>query len=45
MSQHIGEIADNMWEWEGRIADELGLTQPEIAEIKMKYDRELNLQM
>ena len=45
MSQHIGEIADNMWEWEGQIADELGLTRPEIAEIKTKHDRELNLQM
>ena len=44
-SKHIGEIADNMWEWEGRIADGLGLTQPDIAEIKMKHDEELNLRM
>ena len=45
MSKHIGDIADHMCEWEGRIAEELGLTRREVAEIKMKHDRELNLQM
>ena len=34
-----------MWEWEGTIAEKLGLTRPEVAEIKMKHDRELKLQM
>ena len=44
-SKHIGEIADKMCAWEGKIAEELGLTLPEVAEIKMKHDRELKLQM
>ena len=43
--KQIGMIADSMSEWEGRIAEELELSQPDIACIKEKYKKELNLQM
>jgi hypothetical protein len=45
--KHIqfGIIAASMSEWEGLIADELGLTVHDTACIKKKYDKELNLQM
>lgn len=43
-TKHLGEIADELYGWEGRIADELGLTEAEVAAIKLKHDRELNLQ-
>jgi hypothetical protein len=33
-----------MYEWEGRIADHLGLTQADVAAIKKKYPDELKLQ-
>ena len=39
----LGEIADEMYEWEGRIADELGLSQPEVAAIK-EDEKKFNLQ-
>ena len=35
--KHIGQIADIMTEWEGRIAEELELTQAEIAEIRHNH--------
>ena len=40
----LGQIADLMAEWEGRIADELGLTLADVAAIKKKYPGELKLQ-
>ena len=43
--KHIGMIADSMSEWEGRIAEELELNQHDIACIKEKYDKKLDLQM
>jgi hypothetical protein len=43
--KHIGMIAASMSEWEGPIADELELTGHDIACIKEKYDKKLNLQM
>ena len=43
--KHIGKIADSMSEWEGRIAEELELNGHNIAYIKEKYDKKLNLQM
>ena len=44
ISKHLGQIADAMYEWEGRIADELGLSVVDVAEIKMKYSSNLKLQ-
>ena len=43
--KHLGEIADQMSEWEGRIAECLGLNLPEIARVKAKYPEKLQLQM
>ena len=44
VSKHLGQIADAMHEWEGPIAEELGLTRADIAAIKTKYPNELKLQ-
>ena len=44
VSKHLGQIADAMYEWEGRIADELGLSVVDVAKIKMKYPSDLNHQ-
>ncbi len=44
VSKHLGKIADIMCEWEGPIAEGLGLTPAEINAIKMKYPSELALQ-
>lgn len=43
-TKHIGEIADYMDHWEGKIAEVLGLTLPEVAGIKMEHNK-LDLQM
>ena len=43
-AKHIGVIADSMSEWEGRIAEKLELSRPNIACIKKEYKR-LDLQM
>ena len=42
--EQIGQIADFMYEWEGSVAEQLGLTRPEVAAIKKKYPEDLNLQ-
>jgi hypothetical protein len=42
--KHLGQIADNMHEWEGPIAEQLGLTKADVAAIKTKHPRELRLQ-
>lgn len=34
VSKHLGQIADSMVEWEGSIAEALGLTEPQIANIR-----------
>ena len=44
-SNHRGQIAELMAEWEGRIADELNLTDTDVAGIKHQYPRELKLQL
>ena len=44
VSNHLGQIANSMYEWEGPVAEQLGPTIVNIAEIKMKYPRELRLQ-
>ena len=40
----LGVIADCMKEWEGKIAEELGLTDTDVAVIKTKFPHQLNLQ-
>lgn len=42
--KHLGEIADQMSEWEGQIADKLDLKECDVAGIKIKYPQKLNLQ-
>ena len=42
--KHLGQIANSMHEWEGRVADELGLTRADVARIKTKYPSNLELQ-
>ena len=42
--KHLGRIAEEMYEWEGRIAEELELTSPDVAAIKTKHPFELRLQ-
>ena len=44
VSKHLGQIADAMYEWEGAIAEQLGLIRADIAAIKIKYPSELKLQ-
>ena len=43
--KHLGKIAETMYEWEGDVADELGLTQADVANIKRKHTFELKLQV
>ena len=40
----LGKIADSMYEWEGAVADHLGLRQADVAAIKTKHPGELKLQ-
>ena len=42
--KHLGQIADSMYEWEGPVADELGLTRADVAEIKARQPHEIKLQ-
>ena len=44
VSRHLGQIADSMHEWEGPIAEHLGLTRADVAAINKKYPGELKLQ-
>ena len=45
VSKHLGEIADQIAEWEGPIAEKcLGLSPPEIACVKAKHPGKLRLQ-
>ena len=41
---HLGMIAKAMYEWEGPVADSLGLTSADVAAIKTMYPGELLLQ-
>ena len=41
---HLGRIADSMTEWEGAIADNLGLSEPDRSDIKERNFREPKLQ-
>ena len=40
----LGKISEAMYEWEGGVADALGLTPADVASIKMKQRDELKLQ-
>ena len=42
--KHLGQIADSMTEWEGRISEELKLTPADVASIHTKHPRNLKLQ-
>ena len=42
--RHLGQIADTMYEWEGAIADSLGLSQADVAAIKEAHPGKLQLQ-
>ena len=41
--RHLGQIADSMDEWEGSVADQLGLVLADVAAIKMENSK-LSLQ-
>ena len=44
VSKHLGQIADAMYEWEGPVAEQLGLTPVDITDIRMKHPNELRQQ-
>ena len=44
VARHIGRIADSMTEWEGAIAENLGLTPADVENIKTKHHFKLRLQ-
>ena len=41
---HLGDIAEFMYEWEGKVADELKLTTADVSNIKKLHPDRLNLQ-
>ena len=41
---HLGRIADSMTDWEGVIADHLGLSEPDRSDIRERNPREPTLQ-
>ena len=45
VSKHLGQIADSMYEWEGSVADQLGLSRADISAIKTAHPTNLNLQV
>ena len=44
VSKHLGQIAESMYEWEGPVAEQLGLTPADIAAIKAEHPGKLKLQ-
>ena len=42
--KHLGRIADSMTEWEGTVADCLGLSLPDRHDIKENYPNKPKLQ-
>ena len=42
--KNLGKIVASMYEWEGRIADELELTPADVAAVKTKHPFDLKLQ-
>ena len=41
---HIGQIAEEVREWEGRLSDGLELSPADVETIKTKHDGKLKLQ-
>ena len=44
VSQHLGQIAESMYEWQGFVAEQLRLTPADIASIKAEHPGKLKLQ-
>ena len=42
--RHLGEIAEQMYEWEGKVSEELGLTKADVNNIKELHKNQLKLQ-
>ena len=42
--RHLGQIADSMTEWEGKISEKLELTPADVASIHTQYPKKLKLQ-
>ena len=45
VSKHLGQIADSMNEWEGPVAEELGLSPADITAIKTAHPSDFKLQV
>ena len=43
--KHLGEIAEQMYEWEGKVSDELGLIKADVNSIKEHHKDQLKLQV
>ena len=43
--KHLGKIADFIYEWKGKVAEELGLTRSDVSNIKQRYQDRLDLQV
>ena len=42
--RHLGQIADSMYEWEGLVADSLGLNKADVSDIKEAHSGKFKLQ-
>ena len=42
--EHLFHIAHSMYEWEGAVAEKLGLTRANVAAIKITHPGQLRLQ-
>ena len=42
--RHLGKMAESMTDWEGAIADHLGLSEPDRSDIRDKNPRQPELQ-
>jgi hypothetical protein len=45
VSKHLGQIADSMGEWEGPVAEQLGLNPADITAIKTENHLNFKLQV
>ena len=45
VSKYLGQIADSMHEWEGPVAEELGLSLADISVIRTAHPTNFNLQV
>ena len=44
VSKHLGQIADAMYEWEGAVAESLGLYPADVERIKKEHPGKLQLE-